>query len=210
MQNIVNDFVNGKIDVEELNIAINESIASQESTQSKAKIVLPYYTKTYDPRKTLLHRIRQFISSEKCHMKNNSDTLMRLQELFNSQENAIAIMVEHLISCKKYEDARQFLEQYRDYNKYDFSPSFLNRLDNKIKCAQIGNATVLTIKMNDRKKDRAFTKTLLNFLADNSSVTRTEIPLGRGNDGRDITLLNVWPENIRKNERNTKKEDYTK
>ena len=196
LQNVVNSFVNGEINLDELNAAIDDNIASQKNVE--AKTTLPYYPKPSDPRKTLLHKIRSFISSEKCQMRNNPDTITRLQELFNSQESAISIMVDHLIACNKYEDARHFLEQYRDYSKYDFSTSFINKLDNRIRCAQIGNATVLTIKMNNRRQDKAFTKTLLNFLSDNNTVTKSEIPLGRGNDGRDINLLNVWPENVRK------------
>ena len=195
---IVNDLVNGEIDIEKANETIEKEAEKKVESKAKTKFAL---TQEQEKRQILL-QIEKAISNQasRFHIVNPEKTIVQIYKLSGeSLQSATIAVVENLISEKRYEEATEICNKLSNKNKEKEFIAFVQNLRHTIRNAKISEIVLKAINTNGEKEERKYYELIKTYI-EKENIKLGAIHLGKNKDGtRNITLADIWPDAKRKN-----------
>ncbi len=197
---IINDLVNGTIDVEKANGIIKEEAKRRIESRPKTKFSI---TKEQEEKQILIQiemAIRE--KADRFHITNPELTVVKLQELSGeSIEQAIKTVVDNLISVKEFEKAKSICNEFTGKGKERQTVKGMRDLKLRIRNAEIGNVILKGINMQGTDEDERKYFELIEKGIKMGNVNLKSISLGNTRDGtRNITLADIWTDENEKSE----------
>ena len=190
---IINDLVNGEIDIEKANEIIEKEAHSRVESKANTQFTL---TQKQEKRQILI-QIDKAISnqSHRFHIIDPEKTIIQIYKLNGgSLQSATRTVVENLISEKRYEEATEICNKLSNKNTEKEFTSFMQILINTIRNAKISDIVIKAINTKEEIDDGKYYALIKTYIA-RKDIKLGAIYLGKNIEGnRNITLADIWPD----------------
>ena len=189
---IIEDLVNGTLDMENAHTIIEEEAEKKLEKNPKNKFSL---TKEQEERQILM-KINMTIrdKADKFQIVDPEITILQLQELTQAPINqVIRTVVENLVSRKKFEEAKEICNKFLSKNKKGSFAIEMKDLKLRIRNAQIGDTVLKIINNNASEEEPQQYIELIEKEIEKGTIKLGAISLGKSQDGmRSIRLSDIW------------------
>ena len=189
---IIEDLVNGTLDMENAHTIIEEEAEKKLEKNPKNKFSL---TKEQEERQILM-KINMTIrdKADKFQIVDPEITILQLQELTQAPINqVIRTVVENLVSRKKFEEAKGICNEFLSKNKKGPFAIEMKDLKLRIRNAQIGDTVLKIINNNASEEEPQQYIELIEKEIEKGTIKLGAISLGKSQDGmRSIRLSDIW------------------
>lgn len=192
IDSIIEDIVNGTLDIEVANEIIAEEAKKRVESKPKTRFTL---TEEQEKRQIKI-QIRNMIMEkpEQYHIENPETTVMLIQELFGGElEQAIRTVVRNLIAIKDFESAKAVCNEFVRKDEKGTLLEYITMLKKDIRNAEISDIVLKGINMEGTEdEDRRYFELIEKGLRQ-TSIKLSAISLGKSQDGsKNITLADIW------------------
>lgn len=199
---IAKQLVDGKIDIQDARIAINEEVEKRE--QNKLATTKFSLNKEQE-RAQVLIQIRTAISekSSELYIQDPMSTILKIQELCGGELGlSIRAVVKNLINHQDFERAKAICDEFSRKSKDDERAKeyikYIRALRDEIRNSEIGNFIMRMLKSTDTLEAVELFRTVEKGL-EMGNVKLEAISLGKDRDGiKTITLADIWQQEIKK------------
>ena len=196
---IIDDLVNGTVDIEKANEIIKEEAKKKVESKPKTNFSL---TEQQEEKQILIQigmAVRK--KSDRYHITNPELTTIKLQELCEIDlRQAAEIVVENLVSVKDFEGAKRVCDKFTEKDKKSQISKEMRNLKLRIRNAEISDIVLKGLNMQGTEEERKFFE-LIEKGIEMGNLKLESISLGKNQDGtKNITLADIWTdENQREN-----------
>jgi len=199
IENILNQIVEGKLDIEEANKIIEQEAIRIINGRKGNKVLITQEQEENQIKYQIQKKIAE--QYEKYPVKNPKESALLISELSNGGLGlSVRAIVDNLLGRKKFDEAKElcksFLDrQYRDEINY----KEIKNLRNKIRNYEVGDMVLRGLRSDwSKEEDEEYYK-LIKKGIELENVELDQIVLGKSKDGlRTVTLKSIWPEEIEK------------
>ena len=199
---IAKQLVDGKIDIQDARIAINEEVEKRE--QNKLATTKFSLNKEQE-RAQVLIQIRTAISekSSELYIQDPMSTILKIQELCGGELGlSIRAVGKNLINHQDFERAKAICDEFSRKSKDDERAKeyikYIRALRDEIRNSEIGNFIMRMLKSTDTLEAVELFRTVEKGL-EMGNVKLEAISLGKDRDGiKTITLADIWQQEIKK------------
>ena len=192
-EKIAEGIVNGNLNIEKAIEIINKRAIENVKKGPKNKFALT----EEQHKKQILMKITKTIANnpESFQIKDAGATIKLLTKLLGKSEiDVLDIVINNLLETDKLQEAEEICKKYKSIEKAVEEKIKIKRLENKIEKAKIGQQIARCLETeNDDLNSNILEGEL--YKIKNSKFNLSSIPLGKREDGKRITLQDIWPEN---------------
>lgn len=193
---IIENLVNGNIDIQKANEIIEEEVRKREKNKVKTVFSL---TEEQEKRQ-ILRQIKMALTEnpDRFPIKNPEMAVLQIKELCGEgEESAIRVVTKNLIERKDFETAKRICDKYYEESKTGEKESeftkYMSVLRNEIRNSEIGDIIIKLIKMNGSPEEETACFELIEKGLKKGNINLRAISLGKSSDGvKNITLEDIW------------------
>ncbi len=190
IEKILQDLSQGKLDIQEANKIIDEEAKKRMQNKTRKKFAL---TQEQQREQVLMQiKIAYRNQPEKYCVQNPEKMLEQMQELYNDNttNQSLVVIIDNLISTKKFEEAKSILRKYYGVNKNNIE--YIN-IYRKINNAEISDLVLKALKTEGTiQQEEQYFETIKQGI-EKREIKLSQISLGKSKNGlKTITLEDIW------------------
>lgn len=202
---IITDLASGTIDMQKANQIIDEEAKRKVEGKPKTRFSMT----EEQERGQILTQIRTIIAEnvDEYHIQNPEKTILQIQELCGGSAGlSVRTVVKNLIGRKDFERAKDICNKFskteQDEEQGNEKARYVRAIREDIRNAEISDIVMKAINMRGTTKEARAYFDLIEQGLNMGNVKMQTISLGKNMDGtRDITLADVWADELQKDKK---------